>query len=143
MAGVERDPVAVADLMLAGPARAPNLDGGGDWRTLAGVDNLLQAIWVRLNTPEGALSGLGHPAYGSRLHRLIGALDTPATRERARLHVARALAREPRIAEILAVDVDSVPQGGARRLLVRAAVRPVGTPQPLVFRFPIFLEGDA
>ena len=39
-----------------------------DFRAVAGHDNLAQAVVMRLLTPRGELTPLGHPDYGSRLH---------------------------------------------------------------------------
>lgn len=139
----ERDPLAVFDLMLTGAAGTSNLDGQGGWRQVGDVANLVQAVWLRLNTPEGRLADLGHPDYGSRLYLLIGELDSETTRERARLYVARALAREPRIAEVLTIQVASGRQGTSRYLDIAVTVRPVGRPLPLTLQFPVFLEPAA
>ena len=132
-------PLQVRDLMLQAPAQVPSVVAG-DWRTLTGLDNLVQAIWLRLNTPEGALADLGHPDYGSRLYRLVGELDNDVTRDRARLYVASALRKEPRIAEIVAIHVTGEIQGKSTRLVVAATVLPVGHGQPLGLRFPVFLD---
>lgn len=130
----------VDDLMLAGPFLSSNIDGAGGWRNLAGVDNLLQAIWVRLNTAEGTLSNLGYPDYGSRLYLLIGELDTPETHDRARLYIARALSQEVRIAQILSIDIESEPAGTGRVLVASVSVRPIEHEGPLHFGFSILLE---
>jgi phage baseplate assembly protein W len=140
MPGFMRTPLEVTDLMLAAPFAVSNRDGRGSWRTLSSVDNLLQALWVRLNTPEGMLAELGHPDYGSRLYRLVGELDTPETRDRARLYVVRALSREPRVARILAVQVHSEAAGAGRTLAVHASVLPVGQEQAVPFAFSVLLE---
>jgi phage baseplate assembly protein W len=132
-------PLHVHDLMLQAPAATPGVIAG-DWRSVTGVDNLVQAIWLRLNTPEGALAELGHPDYGSRLFRLIGELDNDVTRDRARLYVASALRKEARIAEIVSIHVTGEVHGKTRRLVVTATVLPVGHTQPLALRFPVFLD---
>ncbi len=67
------------------------------------LDNLVQALQLRLLTPEGALSELGHPRYGSRLGTLIG---EPADRENIELlrrYTRKAILRDPRVAEVLEV----------------------------------------
>lgn len=134
------DPLRVRDVALAGRVARDSVTASGDWRTLADVDNLLQALWLRLNTPEGALARLGHPDYGSRLYLLIGELDTPEVRDRARLYVLRALRREPRVAEVVVVDVASAPRGSGHRLDVIVRVQPVAADTPLEFGFPLLLE---
>lgn len=129
----------VHDLMLQAPASAPSVMAG-NWRSITGADNLVQAIWLRLNTPQGALAELGHPDYGSRLYRLIGELDGQVTRDRARLYVASALRQETRIARTVSIHVTGEVQGKSARLIVTATVLPVGHEQPLALRFPVFLD---
>ena len=126
--------------MLSAPFLVDNRDGSGAWRTVHGIENLLQAIWMRLNTPEGSLAELGHPEYGSRLYLLVGRLDVPETHERARLYIARALSREPRIAEILAIQVFSEPAGSGRVLTTSVSIKPVGHGENVQFGFSILLE---
>lgn len=75
-----------------------------------GVDNLVQALLLRLLTPAGELAQLGHPDYGSRLHELIGELNTETNRNRAKLFVLQALGLEPRVKEVLAVQVTPNPR---------------------------------
>jgi hypothetical protein len=79
---------------------------------------------LRLLTPLGALSPLGHPDYGCRLAELIGERNDAVTRARARLFVLQALAAEARIAEITALSVEPVP-GMPERIAISFAVRPV------------------
>ncbi len=50
-----------------------------------GRANLAQALILRLLTPKGSLTRLGHPAYGCRLVSLIGELNNDTTRNLARL----------------------------------------------------------
>ena len=138
----DTDALAVSDLSLVGVHGNSTIDARGDWRTVGRVDNLLQAIWLRLNTPEGALTQLGHPDYGSRLRLLIGEIDNRQTQERARLYVARALHRESRIKKIIAIDVQSAAQGFSGYLRVSVSVIPLDSLQPLVLNFPILLDSN-
>jgi phage baseplate assembly protein W len=103
---------------------------GGDLVTVTAEENLRQAIWLRLATPMGELTSLGHPDYGSRLLRLIGRLLTQQTISLARAYVREALRREPRIKSIesLSVMPDPVRLGV---LLIEASVLPVGRAKPL------------
>ena len=66
----------------------------GDFGTVEGKDNLGQALIRRLLTPKGELAALGHPAYGSRLHEVIGEPNTETTRNLAKLFVLEALKAE-------------------------------------------------
>jgi phage baseplate assembly protein W len=96
-----------------------------DLATVSGRENLAQAIMIRLLTPRGELSALGHPEYGSRLPELIGRENTEATRNLVRFHILESLAQEPRIEEVIEVAV--TPSRGTRdRVDVRLAVRPIG-----------------
>jgi len=76
-----------------------------DLNTIDGLENLAQAVMMRLLTPVGELASLGHPEYGSRLHELIGRENTQTTRNLIKLYILESLALEPRIAEMAAVRV--------------------------------------
>ena len=78
-----------------------------DLTTIDGRDNLAQAVVLRLSTPRGELTELGHPEYGSRLHELLGAPSSETRRGLAKLFVLEALAHEPRIERV--VDVTLIP----------------------------------
>lgn len=79
-----------------------------DIRAIGGRDNLSQAIMMRLLTPVGDLSDLGHPSYGSRLQNLIGRPNNDATRNLARLYILESLQQEPRVEKITRVEVSQV-----------------------------------
>ena len=68
-----------------------------DLGLIEGRNNLAQAMILRLLTPRGALRDLGHAAYGSRLHELIGQPKNSSTRNRCRVFVLEAVAQEPRV----------------------------------------------
>jgi phage baseplate assembly protein W len=101
--------------------------GAGSGRvqdSVAGRDNLVQALQLRLSVDRGELSGLGHPRYGSRIADLIGQPMDRANRELLRRYVREALNNEPRVKEVLWVTVEeSAATPGV--LLVNAAVRDV------------------
>ncbi|MGE0824808.1 MAG: DUF2634 domain-containing protein [Candidatus Binatia bacterium] len=78
--------------ILRGPVReAFDLD------VIAGRENLAQALLLRLLTPKGALTALGHAEYGSRLHELIGRRKTVELRNLCRAFVLEVVAQEPRV----------------------------------------------
>ena len=84
----------------------------GDIRDLSVIDgraNLAQALILRLVTPQGALTGLGHPQYGSRLVELIGRENNETARNLARMFTLQALAQEPRLSRILDLTVATTP----------------------------------
>ena len=58
-----------------------------DLTIASGRDNLAQAIIMRLLTPRGELAALGHPQYGSRLHELVGEVNTETKRNLVRLYI--------------------------------------------------------
>lgn len=92
----------------AGSTRQLGPGGKGlmlDLAIASGRDNLAQAIIMRLLTPRGELTALGHPQYGSRLHELVGDVNTETKRNLVRLYILETLQREPRIAEIENVTV--------------------------------------
>ena len=110
----------------------------GDFATVEGRANLGQALTVRLLTPQGELAPLGHPAYGSRLHEVIGQPNTETTRNLAKLFVLEALKAERRVEEILGVEVT---QRSDNRFLIQVAIRvqPVGETAELAFSFALEL----
>jgi phage baseplate assembly protein W len=112
---------------------------GGDLVTTTGLDNLSQALWLRLGVPRGDLTNLGHPDFGSRLHLLIGRLATPETLALARAYVREALRREPRIAEVSRVDVAVNPVDRGE-LLIAISLRPVGKADPIDLSLTFALE---
>jgi phage baseplate assembly protein W len=113
----------------------------GELRSITGHDNLAQALLLRFLTPAGELELLGHPDYGSRLFELIGELNNVTNRNRARMFVLQALAAEPRVAEVLDLQVT---QGGDRvTVLVSMTLRVIDSDTPLNLVFPFSLEGGA
>jgi phage baseplate assembly protein W len=81
-----------------------------DLDTIGGRENLAQALLLRLLTPRGSLAALGHAAYGSRLHELIGQRKTEALRNLCRAYVLEVVAQEPRVddaAEALVFDTQA------------------------------------
>ncbi len=83
-----------------------------DFAARDGLENLAQAVILRLLTPRGELAGLGHPEYGSRVHELIGQHNDATRRNLLRLFILEALQFEPRIEKIAALEV--VPSPGSR-----------------------------
>lgn len=80
-----------------------------DLATVAGRDNVAQAVIMRLLTPRGELSDLGHPQYGSRLHDIIGRVNTETTRNLVRLFILESLQQESRIEEVVEITVQPTP----------------------------------
>lgn len=116
--------------------------GRSDLAPVSGVENLQQALLLRLLTPRGELAPLGHRTYGSSLHTLIGEANNETTRNRAKLFALEALQEEPRVAEVLELRVTSR-RRAPTRLDVEALLRAVDSDTPFNLVFPFFLEGGA
>lgn len=82
--------------VIRGP-RVGALSTFTDLAVLSSRQNLAQALLIRLLTPLGTLTALGHAAYGSQLHLLIGRRKTDELRNLCRAYVLEAIAQEPRI----------------------------------------------
>ncbi len=72
---------------------------------VGGVDNLVQALTLRLLVDQGELEALGHPRYGSRIGELLGARLDRANLELMRRFVRQTLLDDPRVAEVVRVVV--------------------------------------
>ncbi|MBV1878730.1 MAG: hypothetical protein KUG79_13900 [Pseudomonadales bacterium] len=79
-----------------------------DIPTIGGRDNLRQAVMARLLTPMGELASLGHADFGSRLHELVGRVNTETTRNLMRLYIIESLKKEPRVEKISSITVSTV-----------------------------------
>ncbi|HET9179987.1 MAG TPA: GPW/gp25 family protein [Terriglobia bacterium] len=111
-----------------------------DLQTLAGNENLEQALLLRFLTPMGELALLGHPDYGSRLSELIGELNNDTNRNRAKMYVLQALALEPRIKKVLRLTV--TPNLARRdQIDISMTLSVIDSDTPLNLVFPFFLQG--
>lgn len=79
----------------------------GDLKEISGEMNLAQAILHRLRTIRGELSDIGHADYGSNLYDLIGEPNNQTTRDRVKAMVRANIREEPRIKEIVKIEVKS------------------------------------
>jgi phage baseplate assembly protein W len=111
----------------------------GDVDTVAGRDNLGQAIVHRLMTRQGELEELGHPEYGSRLHELIGEPNNADTRKLVRIYANQCLAQEVRIEKVESIDVLEY-GGDPHSVLMQIAVVPIGSSVPISVSMPYRLE---
>jgi phage baseplate assembly protein W len=111
-----------------------------DLEPISGVGNLEQALLMRLLTPRGALEGLGHPEYGSRLQTLIGELNSETNRNRAKLYVLEALAQEPRIGEVLSVNVNTSRSTDPTRIDITVLALVANSKEVVNLVFPFFLQ---
>ena len=105
------------------------LDALGDLATVSGRENLAQAIVNRLLTRQGALSMLGHPTYGSRLHTLAGEPNNLRLRGLAEVYIRECLGQEPRIREIVRIAFAAPDRYDTRSILkVEIIVKPLPIP---------------
>lgn len=81
-----------------------------DLSVITGLDNLVQALTLRLLMDKGDLKPLGHPDYGSNIRDFLGENMTPANRELMRRYIRRTLLSDPRVAEVLAITIQLLPQ---------------------------------
>ncbi|HEX2028732.1 MAG TPA: GPW/gp25 family protein [Nitriliruptorales bacterium] len=113
-----------------------------DLEPVSGVENLQQALLLRLLTPTGELAALGHPDYGSRLHELIGEPNTQTNRNRARLFALRALLAEPRIEEVRSLAV-TTRRDRPNRIDIEARLAVLDEDTDLNLVFPFDYDGGA
>jgi phage baseplate assembly protein W len=88
---LSRRPTGARVLAISGAPEAYDL------AVVKGRENLAHALLLRLLTPRGSLAALGHAAYGSRLHSLIGRNKTSALRNLCRAYVLEVVAQERRV----------------------------------------------
>lgn len=108
-----------------------------DLAVVAGREALGQALVLRLLTPQGSLAALGHAAYGSRLHTLVGRRKGPTTRHLARLYTLEAVAQEPRVGEVVDIRFDDPLTERPDTLGFTLAVRPAAGGDPLSIRIEV------
>jgi phage baseplate assembly protein W len=121
------------------PPGIPYRDETVDLALARGVENLQQALILRLLTPLGSLSDLGHAGYGSRLHELIGQENVKASRLRARAYVLQAIAQEQRVEKVLSLEIAPVTADAPDTLRIFARVQPVGGGDPVTLGLEIGL----
>jgi phage baseplate assembly protein W len=112
---------------------------GVDIGVIRRVENLKQALVLRLLTPRGELAHLGHPDYGSRLHTLIGELNSELNRNRAKLFVLEALAQEPRLGQVLSVTLTTNRRFTPTRVDIAVSAEVAESKDVLNLVFPFFL----
>lgn len=111
-----------------------------DFDLCNGNNNLKQALLLRFLTSVGELAELGHPEYGSRLTELIGTLNNETTRNRAKLYTLQAIAMEPRIAEVISLEIRTG-NLDQTQLLITMTLRAIDSNVPINLVFPLNLAG--
>ncbi|NJL09652.1 MAG: GPW/gp25 family protein [Calothrix sp. SM1_7_51] len=110
-----------------------------DLETLSGGDNLKQALLLRFLTPVGEMAALGHLDYGSRLHELIGELNSETNRNRAKIFVLQALGAEPRVKQVRSVTVTQS-KTNPTQIDISITLLPIDSDTVLNLVFPFFLQ---
>src|SRR5918992_24562 len=102
---IERARLFGNDLRLSLMAPGVDLmpDNAGDLDLATGVDNIVQALTLRLLVRRGELAPLGWPDYGSRLHELIGEPNVRRTHLRLMAFAREAVEADPRVVEVTQV----------------------------------------
>ena len=118
------DAAPATDTIRAVPDRSVRVT---DFDLITGRENLAQAIIMRLLTPRGELSALGHPTYGSRLHELVGSNNTATNLALARLYILESLKQESRIEKINQLLIEPAP-GSRDRVNIFLEVFPINAP---------------
>ncbi|OLD04399.1 MAG: hypothetical protein AUJ07_03980 [Crenarchaeota archaeon 13_1_40CM_3_53_5] len=130
-----------ADLRLIDDEEGADLELSptGDLETVSSEFNLGQAILSRFRTRKGELRELGHEAFGSRLYELVGQPNNQQTREQVKAIVKEALLEEPRVKEIVRIEVrpDKLQKD---RVNVNVSVIPIGQEVALNIVMPFYLE---
>lgn len=114
--------------------------GKVDLETLSEADNLKQALLLRFLTPVGEMTVLGHPGYGSRLFELLGEPITQSTLNRAKLFTLLALQAEPRVKDVISVNV-KYNRKEQTTIKIEVSLKAIDSDSILNFVFPFFLEG--
>lgn len=78
-------------------------DTNGALNTVAGVDNLRQALAIRLNTPYGSVPA--HRTYGNRLFEFVGQQQNGYFQNLVRGLVTSALAADPRVEQVTSLTI--------------------------------------
>jgi phage gp46-like protein len=135
----EREALFGTDLLLVPATGGIGLrrGGRGDYVLAEGVENIVQALTLRLRVREGELAPLGWPRFGSRLHLLIGERNTTRTRAILMAYARRALEADPRVAEITEMTA-SPSERSAVRLTI--TLRLIDEPVPLNLVFDQSLD---
>jgi len=102
-----------------------------DLAALGSRQNLAQALLIRLLTPVGTLTGLGHASYGSQLHLLIGRRKTEELRNLCRAYVLETIAQEPRILPKVSQLQFSPDEETYNSFVFTVAVQPVAGGDPV------------
>src|SRR5215213_3327037 len=113
-------------------------NGAGDLGLAQGNENIIQALTLRLRVRRGELAPLGWPAYGSRLHELIGEPNINRVHVRLMAYARSAIEEDPRVAEVSGI---SASPSGRDTVRLTMEIRLIDQPNPLNLVFDFDLEG--
>jgi len=137
----EREKLFGDDLQLVERAGGLDLapDAAGDLGLAHGVDNIVQALILRLKVRKGELAPLGWPNYGSRLHELIGEPNNARTHVILMAHARSAIEQDPRVAKIQEIRTQILP--GERSVVhLSMDILLIDQPNPVNLVFAVDLE---
>jgi phage baseplate assembly protein W len=112
-------------------------DYAGDLDLARGEENIAQALTLRLRVRRGELAPLGWPAYGSRLHELIGEPSMNRTHVKVMAYAREAIEEDPRVAEVSGVRADPEERSTVRLTM---EIRLIDQPELLRMVFDLDLE---
>lgn len=116
------------DLRIGAGVTDPALDGP---MLVTGRENVAQALILRLLTPRGSLADLGHAAYGSRLHELIGRSKDESARALCKAYVLEVVDQEPRVVDKAVDFAFDIASEAASEIRFVVSVQPVDGSAPL------------
>ena len=102
----------------------------GDLVLVENLDNLVQALSLRLQSHRGILKQLGHPNYGSRLVEAIGTVNNQNSLRRVENLVREAVLQEPRVQSIASLNIRPLPSHPGM-IEIDVSVLPIREPVPL------------
>jgi phage baseplate assembly protein W len=108
MSKAEVNVISASDLKLAEFLLGSDfqINKNGDIEIISGEMNIAQAILHRIRTAKGELAELGHPEYGSRILDFVGQQNNWLTRQRLKIAIRDTLLQEPRIKQIVSINVN-------------------------------------
>lgn len=120
-------------------AEADVLTGHADALVADGLATVRQALVHRVKTVRGELAGLGHAAYGSRHHELIGQPNSEHNRNLVKLYVLQAVQEEPRVSRVLSAEIVAEP--APDRVAVHLSLEIIGSNVPMNLVVPFSFGG--
>lgn len=135
---IEREQLFGVDLQLGDRVGGLDLvpDRRDDLDLAIGVENITQALTLRLLVRQGELARLGYPSYGSRLHELIGEPNQARTHLKLMAYARKAIEQDPRVVKVQEVRAQVLPgERDTVRLLMEIQVVDLKDPLPLGFDF--------